>query len=191
MIEQVRTFISIELPPGAKQVMEEVVGELKAAASAPVRWVKPDNVHLTLKFLGNVDSALIPGLVDGVREAAAGLGSFHLAVARLGAFPNPARARVLWMGLEGDLESLSGLQQRIEAATARRGFPKDERSFAPHLTLGRVNSASSDQQRLLKDALSRVAMPLDIAFEVSEIVVMRSDLRPGGAVYTPLGRTSL
>ncbi|PZC48245.1 MAG: 2'-5' RNA ligase [Chloroflexi bacterium] len=191
MIEQVRTFIAIELPPGVKRVMEDAEQELKAASPAPVRWVKPDNVHLTLKFLGNVQTALIPGLVDGVREAVAGLGPFHLAVARLGAFPNPARARVLWVGLEGDLESLSDLQQRVEGVTARRGFPKDERHFSPHLTLGRVNNASSDRQRLLKDALGGVAMPLDVAFEVTEIVVMRSDLRPGGAVYSPLGRASL
>lgn len=191
MIEQVRTFIAIELPPGVKRVMGDVEQELKAASPAPVRWVKPDNIHLTLKFLGNVDSALTPGLIDGVREAVAGLGPFHLSLAGLGAFPNPARARVVWVGLEGDLEPLADLQQRVEGQTAKLGFAKDERPFSPHLTLGRVNNASSDQQRLLKDALLGLSVPAYEGFEVNEIVVLRSELRPGGAVYTPLGRASL
>ena len=172
-------------------MLEEAVSDLRGRTEANVRWVNPGNVHLTLKFLGNVDAAVIPCLVESVQAAVGGSGPFRLTLGSLGAFPNPARARVVWVGLDGAVDALLDLQRRVEQAATAMGFAEEQRPFAPHLTLGRVSNNPPTQRDSLAAALRRGAAPLVGGFDAGEVVVMRSDLRPTGAAYTPLGRASL
>ena len=172
-------------------MLADAVSDLKGRTEANVRWVNPGNVHLTLKFLGNVDAAVIPSLVESVQAAVGGSGSFRLTLGSLGAFPNPARARVVWVGLEGAVDALLDLQRRVEQAATAIGVAEEQRPFAPHLTLGRVSNNPPTHRASLAAALRRGAAPLVGGFDAEEVVVMRSDLRPTGAVYTPLGRASL
>ncbi len=191
MAELIRTFIAIELTPATRRILADAVSDLKGRTEANVRWVNPGNVHLTLKFLGNVDAAVIPSLVESVQAAVGGSGSFRLTLGSLGAFPNPARARVVWVGLEGAVDALLDLQRRVEHAATAMGLAEEQRPFAPHLTLGRVSNNPPTHRASLAAALRRGAAPLAGGFDAEEVVVMRSDLRPTGAVYTPLGRASL
>ncbi len=172
-------------------MLADAVSDLRGRSEANVRWVNPGNVHLTLKFLGNVDAAVIPSLVESVQAAVGGSGPFRLTLGNLGAFPNPARARVVWVGLEGAVDALLDLQRRVEQAATAMGFAEEQRPFAPHLTLGRVSNNPPTQRDSLAVALRRGAAPLVGGFDAVEVVVMRSDLRPTGAMYTPLGWASL
>ena len=140
MAELIRTFIAIELTPATRRILADAVSDLKGRTEANVRWVNPGNVHLTLKFLGNVDAAVIPSLVELVQAAVGGSGPFRLTLGSLGAFPNPARARVVWVGLEGAVDALLDLQRRVEKAATAMGLAEEQRPFAPHLTLGRVSN---------------------------------------------------
>ncbi len=191
MAELIRTFIAIELTPATRRILADAVSDLKGRTEANVRWVNPGNVHLTLKFLGNVDAAVIPSLVKSVQAAVGDSGPFRLALGNLGAFPNPARARVVWVGLEGAVDALLDLQRRVEQVATAMGLAEEQRPFAPHLTLGRVSNNPPTHRASLAAALRRGAAPLVGGFDAEEVVVMRSDLRPTGAVYTPLGRASL
>ena len=124
MAELIRTFIAIELTPATRRMLADAVSDLKGRTEANVRWVNPGNVHLTLKFLGNVDAAVIPSLVESVQAAVGGSGPFRLTLGSLGAFPNPARARVVWVGLEGAVDALLDLQRRVEQAATAMGLPR-------------------------------------------------------------------
>ena len=112
-------------------MLADAVSDLRGRTEANVRWVNPGNVHLTLKFLGNVDAAVIPSLVESVQAAVGGSGSFRLTLGSLGAFPNPARARVVWVGLEGAVDALLDLQRRVEQAATAIGVGRGAASLCP------------------------------------------------------------
>jgi len=147
-----------------------------------VNWVKPENIHLTLKFLGEVDEDRIPSIKGVVREGLQGERSLFLSLDGLGVFPNPRAPRVIWVGIEGEGERLKRLQEKLESAMEEEGFPREARSFSPHVTLGRVRSRGGALGLMdLIHGLGRVQLG---SYSARSIELMRSQLQPAGAIYS-------
>ena len=146
-MEQIRSFIAIELPQEVRQAFTRLQEKLKAGGGAPVKWVDAGNVHLTLKFLGNVDAAITGRIISAIEEAGRGMHPFQIHLSGLGGFPSIRRVQVVWVGLTGELEKLVQLQKSIEAKLVPLGFPAEARSFTPHLTLGRVRDYIRPEER--------------------------------------------
>jgi 2'-5' RNA ligase len=187
-----RLFAAVELPPDLQAHLAEVqAGFAARLPQRSVRWVKPDTIHLTLKFYGDVRRERLPdfeaGLERAVHAAGAGAAAAPLTLRGLGVFPNPARPQVIWVGLEGDLSGMHRLQQAIEAEAETLGYPPDDRPFTPHLTLGRVRAGLhwADQQLLLDD-LRRAQLDALGELRPSALSLMSSERKPAGAVYTTL-----
>ena len=139
-----RLFIAVELTPAARRYTEESLSIFKEGLPSGVRWVRPEGVHLTLKFLGNVSNDAIPTIESGMRRAAEGICPFTVRVQGAGCFPSSRRPRVLWLGLQGELESLLTAQSRLEDSLEVLGVDRESRRFRPHLTLGRVSGGLSE-----------------------------------------------
>ena len=185
-----RSFIAIELPDTIHEQLRKTILQLSPATRA-VRWVAPENIHLTLKFLGDVDSSLIPKIQDALKREATRCPTFTFQVSGMGAFPNLRRPRVVWIGVQAPPE-IARLVQAVENATVPLGFPTEERSFSPHLTLGRVSQhASPNEVAALGALLARTAVGVLGETTVDSITLFRSDLRPTGAVYSPLSHVKL
>jgi RNA 2',3'-cyclic 3'-phosphodiesterase len=179
----IRAFLAIELPEALRPGLAQVQEELKRSR-ADVRWVAVNNIHLTLKFFGNVPDEEIDTLALAAREAAAETAPLQLQATVAGAFPSPNAPRVVWLGLGGDLVPLTQLFYRLEKAFAALGYPPETRAFSPHLTLGRVKSPAN-RERLAK--LLANLPPVDWPpFEVKELILFQSVLSPKGSKYTPL-----
>jgi RNA 2',3'-cyclic 3'-phosphodiesterase len=190
----IRAFIAIELPSQVHALLTTVQAELQETmegAARAVRWVRPESTHLTLQFLGDVPSHLVAQIERGLRDACRNATPFTLHVSELGAFPNPRRPRVVWVGLTGDGHSIAALQALHAAVTARMqplGFQPDK-SFKPHLTLGRIreNAARGDLAGIAETLQYPEAQPsFSAALHVSGVSLMRSELDRGGAIYTRL-----
>jgi 2'-5' RNA ligase len=182
-----RSFIAVKIPVEFQSAIAHNTASLQKALPKPlVRWVTPQNLHLTLKFLGDVSPANLEHLADVLKVEAAAYEPFSMSVGGLGAFPTPRRARVIWIGLEAPV-SLAALQHGVEAATARLGYGLEERPFSPHLTIGRVgqNVSTADLQRI-RTALEATTVGALGTIRVDAIHIFKSDLQPGGAVYTHL-----
>ncbi len=183
-----RAFIAIEIPEAIKQQMAEVQRGLRNSG-ADASWPRPEGIHLTLKFLGEVPETKLAEIMESLRTAAQGTGAFRLEVAGAGAFPNAKTARVVWIGLAGEVEKLNRLQEAVEKAMADIGFAREDRKFTPHLTLGRIKYIRSrDAWLRAMEGIRDVRLQ---AFEVDAISLMKSELKPSGAVYTEMGRVEL
>jgi len=186
MGERVRTFIAIELPEEVHRGLARVQGELKRS-HPPVRWVSPEKIHVTLKFLGEIPAEQVETVCQATARVAASTAPFELEAAGAGVFPNLRRPRVVWVGVQGDLSALHALQASLERELAQAGFPREERPFSPHLTLGRVQErAAPAEARSLGQAVAALEVPSLGRWRVEQVVVMRSDLRPEGPMYTPM-----
>lgn len=183
-----RVFIAATAPPEVAATLERVQQQLQAqGAEGAVRWTRPDQFHLTLKFLGNVSSEGLPELERALQRAGQGVPSLRVSVAELGCFPNARRPRVLWVALKGDTSRLCELQQRIETETRDFGEHQEDRTFHPHLTLGRVNKAASGRElRRLAQALPTIKADALGAWTIRQIDLIRSRLSSEGAQYTTL-----
>ena len=179
----IRSFIAIELPDEIRHALAEVQKHLRRDV-AGVRWVEPGSIHLTLKFLGDIPAEQIQPIVAAAMGAVQDEPPVSLGVSGLGAFPNPRRPRVIWVGIEGDVARLGRLQARLEEALEPLGFPREERAFRPHLTVGRVKDPRRPPD--LTRPLADVAVPRCNSFDVREILLYKSDFRPTGAIYTKL-----
>ena len=188
-----RTFIAIELDDAVRAAFERVQYRLRAEPiSGFVRWVGPEAIHLTLKFLGDIDSARVPEVLSALQLACAGIAPFELAVRGAGCFPNYERPNVVWAGIVGDVKEAGRLAQRIEAECKKLGFPPEERPFSPHFTLGRVSRDAGLKQRTqLGEIVRRFDLGPAGAISADAIHLMRSELRPTGSVYTSLGSVKL
>ncbi len=177
-----RLFVAIELPNEIKAQLASLQKELRQA-QAEVSWTKPENLHLTLKFLGEVSSERVKLIEQACLEATRGCKPLLLTTQETGFFPNARRPRVVWAGLQGDSADLQALHKSLEAQLATLGFAREEKPFHPHLTLGRVKTMKNIQQ--LVSRTEAYQLPL-LAFTVSELVLMQSQLHPSGSIYTPL-----
>jgi RNA 2',3'-cyclic 3'-phosphodiesterase len=177
-----RAFIAIEIPPAVKAALADCRAELQRLP-AEAGWTRPGNIHLTLKFLGEVPERSQETIAEAMREAAAGAAQLCLELAGLGAFPSWRRPRVLWAGLAGEVEAAKRLQARLEELLDKGGFPPEGRAFAPHLTLARLRSV--EDARTWAQTVEAYRLP-PLAFAVDRIVLFRSELHPAGARYTEL-----
>jgi 2'-5' RNA ligase len=180
MTRQIRAFIAIELPDAVKRTATDVSTQLAAAVpEGSVRWVKPNAMHLTLRFLGDTAESLVPALSQAMEQAVADQPAFTLVLGQLGAFPNPQRPRVLWLGLRPvPPAALGALKTAIDAALIPLGWAAETKPFTAHLTLGRVR----DGRRLGYVPWDLVVPAAE--FPVSAIHLIESDLRPDGPRYT-------
>ena len=183
-----RTFIAIEMPAEAKELIAAYVGRLKCLVSKGIKWVDPRTAHLTLAFLGNVPDTRLPTLPQIVDSVAAASPPIHLKTGPLGAFPNPRRPRVLWLGLDGDTQLLSRMQGHLQDALEADGFPRERRAFNSHVTLGRARGKGAIP--IPEAVLNRLAEDT-LALEVREIVLMSSVLTARGPIHTPIHRAPL
>jgi 2'-5' RNA ligase len=190
--EQIRSFVAIELTDEAKKALARLRRELERDEHRFIKWVDPGGIHLTLKFLGNIPSKRVTEITEAMKEAAQGISPFRLEIAGLGAFPSLKQARVLWVGVGGQLDKLSTLQQEIDSALAALGFGREERPFVPHLTLARVREATSPtDRRRFSDLVGSTAFEGRYPIEVEAVRLMRSQLTPAGAIYTCLSTVGL
>src|SRR5262245_21236577 len=179
----IRTFIAIELPDSIKQKMEKLENQ-RRGLGAQVRWVRPANVHLTLKFLGGVPQHKIDAVSQATERACHETAAFELEVGGTGCFPSAKSPRVLWVGLASLPESLVLLYTSLEQELASLGFEREKRRFAPHLTIGRLRSPRNGAE--LAQKLIGIGFESE-KFVAREVMVMRSQLKPTGSIYTPLG----
>ena len=182
-----RSFIAIELPAEIQQAIYRSTASLQKALSRPlVRWVAPQNIHLTLKFLGDVSPANLERLADVLRLEVVTHAAFTMSVGQLGAFPTSRRPRVFWIGLDAPA-TLLAVQRGVEAVAARMGYPLEERPFSPHLTIGRLsqNIIAADLQKI-RAALEGVSVGTLGTVLVNAVQIFKSDLQPAGSIYTLL-----
>jgi 2'-5' RNA ligase len=183
-----RAFIAIELPPEIKQGITNVQEQLRSAG-ANAGWTRPEGIHLTLKFLGEVEESKIREIMQMLAGATRGTGKLNLEVTGVGAFPNVRTPRVLWLGVTGDVEKLGSLQVSVENAMTGLGFEREERKFSPHLTLARIKfpkPRDNWQQKI--ESVRDVKLG---GFEADHVSLMKSELKREGAVYTEVGRIEL
>jgi 2'-5' RNA ligase len=183
-----RAFIAFKLP-GLITTDIQAIQEKLAGYRFKVRWVKADNIHLTLKFLGDVDVHIIEAVSACVAEAVNGMRPFQLAASGIGVFPNIKRARVVWIGLSEQVKALNELQKSIDINLAELGFSRERRQFKGHLTLGR--SKGTIDAANLAEALEEFRTFKSKTFIVDRVTVFRSDLKSSGAVYTELREIAL
>ena len=190
-MEQIRSFVAIELPAEVRLALERIITGLKSGQPSRVRWVEPDSIHLTLKFLGNVTADKIEAITGAIREGAQGTDPFRLEVKGLGAFPNLRRVQVAWAGVSGETDRLNQLQKRIDLNLAKIGFKPETRPFSAHLTLARMrDQASPDDRQRLGDLLAGTPFEGGV-FTVGSINLMRSQLQRTGAVYSRISTVNL
>jgi 2'-5' RNA ligase len=190
--EEIRSFIAIELPEEVREGLARLRNELKRNEHKFVKWVNPDGLHLTLKFLGNIPSKRVTEIINAIEEVTQGVSAFHLEISGLGAFPSLRQARVFWVGIGGEVDKLSKLQQNIDSALAVLGFAKEERPFVPHLTLARLRPGASPlERRSFGELVDSTIFEDKYHIEVEAVSLMRSQLTPAGAVYTRLSAVEL
>ena len=187
-MHSMRGFVAIELPDGVKREIGEVQEQLKRSG-ARAAWTRPEGIHLTLKFLGEVPESGAVEVLSALRDAAKGTASFTVAVTGAGGFPSERAPRVIWLGVEGATDQLAALQAAVDSAMAGLGFAREDRKFSPHLTLARVKypRPRDDWQQVI-ESIRDVRLA---EFPVKHISLMKSELRPTGAVYTEVGRAEL
>ncbi len=183
-----RTFIAFELP---ENIITDIRKIQKGIISYGfrVKWVRPENIHLTLKFLGNIDNADIKKVGKAILESVRGYGPISLRVKGIGVFPGIKRPRVIWMGLSGDTASLIKIQKKLDEKLFAMDFPKEKRQFKGHLTLARVKGNIAANR--LFNAITEFKKFESEPFITNKIILFKSDLQPLGAVYTKLMSISL
>ena len=186
--KSLRLFVAIELPDEVRRNLKRTIKTLKAAgADRGLRWVRPEGIHVTLKFLGSTNEDDLAGITSGLREAAALHAPFDLRSGELGSFGGRRNLRVIWVGVGGDTEALGSLAADVERAMAKAGFSAEARPYAAHLTLARVREDTPPAEReVLHRIVTEQAVAMGPVFHVSECALMESTLQRGGAVYRAL-----
>ncbi len=183
----IRSFIAVDIPEAVRENLDGLLGKLKTN-QADVKWVKSKSIHITLKFLGDVEEMQLPQIKEIMGNVAKNIQPFTVSIEGTGAFPNDRRPRVLWVGVRKGSETLIRLAADIDSQLAAIGFEREKQSYSPHLTLGRVRSP--------KKIDSVIDMMHSMTFHAGEflnenILLMKSDLRPDGAVYTVMEKIKL
>ncbi len=178
-----RSFVAVDVPASIRQGLATLQARLRESG-ADVKWVRPESVHLTLKFLGEIRLEAVADIREALGKVIRRHEPFSVKVRGVGCFPRMNQPRVVWVGLCGDGGRLISLQREVESAMEMLGFPPEERGFRPHLTLGRVRSPKG-RERLagLVQALQEAEVG---EFQVRSLVQYQSELHPSGARYTPL-----
>ena len=188
-----RLFVAVEFPPALQILLRQHLERLTGCVPAGlVRWTRPENLHLTLKFLGDTAPGRVDEIAGMLTMAAQGSGSLALEVGGLGYFPSPRQPQVMWLGVREAEGKLAALQRRVEEGAAQLGYPPEERAFSPHLTLGRAaKTAGSAEKRQIAEALAGQDIPALGQVSIRHLILFRSELRPAGSVYTKLRTVTL
>jgi len=201
--DSIRVFVAVGISAEAREQLIGAVECIRQDVPQGIQWANPDGMHLTLKFLGNIPSSGVGPLLNCLDPVATEASPFALHLAGLGMFPNRCKPRVLWAGVDGDLDALDRLQQGAEDAINALSYPPSgaaqrsrrygiERPFRPHITLGRPRRSVSDAQLArIGAAVSGTPAPAPVGWQVKSVDVMQSELHPSGARYTVLGSVSL
>jgi 2'-5' RNA ligase len=188
MTALLRTFVAVEIPGEVRAALEAAQSHLRQRR-VRARWVRPQGMHLTLKFLGDVSADQVPTASDALQVAAGGHAGFSLTAAGIGVFPTLRQPRVIWAGFSGGTGPLADLQAGVEERLAAAGFPREVRPFRAHLTIGRFSEPPAPA--VMAEAVNFFAGKNFGEFAVREIVLFQSDLKPEGAVHTALARVKL
>jgi 2'-5' RNA ligase len=186
-LDQIRAFIAIELSEDVKNRLRALQDILKAVDPGCAKWVSPDSIHLTLKFLGNTPVGKLDNIVQVMEKTARDATSFQIEITGLGAFPNLKRVQIVWVGVSGKVEQLLSLQKDLDAGLAKLGFPRENRTFIPHLTLARIRDyVSADGRQALGEAINGSRTAPHSIIGVDSFSLIRSQLTRAGAIYTRL-----
>jgi 2'-5' RNA ligase len=184
----IRSFLAFELPPGIREVVDRVCGEL-VSFPLDIKWVKPRKIHQTVVFMGNIREEDLPAIKETIRAECGFFAPFSISLKGVGLFPNRNKPRVLWLGLDCDQPRLNSFRDRLQSELTVYGVKEEKRRFSPHLTLGRFRRPG--RHPLLKEIAETYAELTSPAVLLEELILFRSDLRPTGAVYTKLERFPL
>lgn len=183
---QWRVFCAFELPELLRvRIKEHAQRVREVVPDAAASWSRPENIHLTMKFFGNLDQAQTPVISDVLARVAKEFWPIGIVVDGTGVFPRPSRPQVLWIGIDDRRGDLGKLQKRIEDECAREGFPKEDRAFRPHLTIARIRKPNN-ANRLAEAHLRVEFAPVELV--LNELVLFRSELSPKGSRYTPISK---
>ena len=182
--KSLRAFLAVDPPSNIYDEIVRIQERLKKAITGDVRWVRPEGIHLTLKFFGWIHESDIANISQVVKDKAANMKPLALNVRRLGVFPTVTRPRVLWLGIDGDTEALIRLQKEIDDGLLPYGFGKEDRPFKPHLTLSRIKEPKGLTG--LVEAMKKNEDYTAGSFTADGLTLFKSDLKPTGAVYTKL-----
>ncbi len=194
-MQTIRSFVAIELSDETRTALTHLQNQLKALAPPQtVRWIAPESLHLTLHFLGDVAADDIDKITQLLHEATSACSPFTLTLGNLGCFPNTRRPRIIWTGVLGETQVLQQLYQTLGEKLKTIGFTAETRPYSPHLTLGRVKDYLPTRQltqlgQALEQAQGQVGQLASL--RVTEISLMKSELKSAGAVYTQLVRARL
>lgn len=187
--ESWRVFCALDLTPEVREKVIAHINRLRNLAP-PVKasWSREHNLHLTLKFLGQVQTSRLDRLSKAATSAVSGYSAFQLSVEETGMFPNPRKPRVLWLGIKDISGQLAELHRRLENACASEGFAKEQRPFHPHLTLARLR----DQQNAQELAAAHQQLSFEpVTVNIAELLVLRSELSPNGSKYSVISQHKL
>jgi len=187
-MEKIRSFVAVLLPETIRCRLAEIEESLKKT-EADVRWVSSENFHITLKFLGDVETDRIGLVTESIANASQGVAPFEVQLSGVGAFPSAGRARVVWVGIDSGVEQLKHIAERLDLDLAKVGFPREDRPFSGHVTLGRVKTPRGLQA--LRAAMEEIKGISIGSVTVDKIALMRSELRPTGPIYTVLDEVKL
>jgi 2'-5' RNA ligase len=182
--KKIRSFLALDPPEDVLGAIASIQNRLRKLIQGDIRWVRPEGIHLTLKFFGDISGDDVANIATVVGKAAENEAPFSLAVGGAGVFPDPHRPRVLWLGMNGDVERLRVFQKALELALMQIGLPREERPFRPHLTLGRIRTAKGliGLARVLEKGEEYTAG----RFIAPGLSLFQSELMPQGAIYTKL-----
>jgi 2'-5' RNA ligase len=184
--DHVRLFVACEVPEDAREAIGTLISDLRSRSGTAVRWIRPEGVHVTLKFLGEVPVKKLPAIKLAIQEAVVGHQPFELEFSSIGTFGGREGLRIMWVGVAGDVLRLEALVKSVNAALAVVGFEPERRPFRPHLTLGRVRDEISTRQRAeIEVAVGKTEVP-QATWRTAQVSLMRSRLTPQGAMYDVL-----
>lgn len=181
---KIRSFLAFELPLEIKNIVARVSGELRQS-TLDARWVKVDNIHITVVFMGSIQTDDVPAIGEGVKKVCLTYGPFDASLKGIGCFPNRRNARVLWIGLDGDLERMSSFRDALQEHLTVFGMKEEKRKFKPHLTVARFRKPKKMDSRE-EHVLSKYEDLASPVCPLRELILFKSDLKPSGAQYTKL-----
>jgi 2'-5' RNA ligase len=187
-----RLFVAVPVPSHALVACRDLIEGVRGGpAGRGARWVRTENLHLTLRFLGATEPGLVPALAEALRAGVGTTPAFRVRLAGAGAFPSAARPRALWLGIQEGAAELAAIAAALEAPLAGLGWPPEGRPFRPHLTVARADAASIADGARAAAALVAAAASWETAFDVDRVTLFRSHLRAGPPVYEPVVEVSL
>ena len=181
-MENIRTFVALDIPQEIKMELDRLISDLRPLGP-DIRWVRAANLHLTLRFLGDIPKGAVSGLAEEIGQNVAGFGAFHISLAGLGAFPNMKKARVIWVGGGQGQERLYQLAPLVEKACIDSGLGHADKPFSSHLTIGRIKFPKGHEKLVAAIEPMHYESPL---FTVDQVTIFKSDLLPAGPKYTRL-----